>query len=138
MISSRPHELKLIDLISLKPGSVLTIHSVKGEVACDQAAQWTENRGWKHQVSNAMFSNEENRKRENMAKLLDIHVDAQVIIRHEDSKVVEIMRLDPGTWDNLLANTGRNADVMVDGRILAHGTIVNDEQQSGILITRLP
>lgn len=139
MIASRSHELKLIDLISLQPGSVLSIHAVKGEAGCDRAAKWTITRGWKQQVSSAMFSDEsEERKRDIMAKLLDIPVEAQVLIRHDDGKVIEIMRLTPSTWHTLLEKHGYHADIMVDGRILAHGKIVNTEKQSGVVITRMP
>lgn len=129
---------KLIDLLSLRPGSLLHLHAVRGEPGCDQAAQWTGHSGWKQRVSEAVLPEEPELKRENMSKLLDIPVETQVVIRHEDGKVIEIIRLEPWAWDNLLSNAGRTADVLVDGRIIAHGQIVNNPEQQGVLITRLP
>jgi len=132
---TRRSDLKLIDLLSLRPGALLHVHTVKGEAACLQAEIFSRSVGWRQELTDAVFPEGDLLRKHNLLKLLDIPIDAQVIVRRPEDKVVEILRLEASMWNDLLARAGSQADLMVDGRILAHGEIVNNACESGIRIT---
>lgn len=134
---NRAFDLKLIDLLSLKPGSVLQIHAVKGEAGCDQAEAIAAVDGWRDRVSHTIFPNGDPIKIDNMTKLLEIPIETQIILRREDGKVLEIMNMDPYAWQALSKRAGEKADIMVNGRIIARGEVVRQEEQYAILITHL-
>ncbi len=129
--------LKLIDLLSLRPGALLSVHSIKGKVGCRQADVITQGSKWKQEISSACFPNGNQQTKHNFSKLLEIAVDAQVIVRHPNGKVVEILRLEPISWNTLLSRAGHHASVMVEGRVIAEGKIVNSDGQNGILIDKV-
>lgn len=129
--------LKLIDIIALKPGSFLYLHAVRGEVECDKAEKIARNYNWQHQISTVILPKGDTQKRHNLSKLLDISIDTQVIIKYPDGKVLELFHLDQNTWSVIDAYKGQKVDVMVDGRIFAHGEIVEQSGQSGILIQKM-
>ncbi|MDX9754783.1 MAG: hypothetical protein RBU29_12535 [bacterium] len=129
--------LKLIDILSLKPGSFLYLHAVRGEVGCDQAQAIARTFNWRHQISHVIFPTGDTQKRHNLSKLLDISIDTQVIIKYPDDKVLEIFHLDEYAWNAIDAHLGRNVDILVDGRIFAHGVITAQQGQNGILIQKL-
>jgi len=133
----RMSDLKLIDLLSLRPGSLLRPHSVKGEVGCREAEAILRVQGWQQEISEALFPNGNPLKIHNLSKLLDIPIDTQLIVRNPDGKVLEILRMETHAWNTLLDRAGRRADLMVDGRVIAEGEIVNSEDQSGILIKKI-
>lgn len=130
-------DLKLIDLLSLRPGSLLRVHSIKGKVSCRQAEDLTRGSKWRQEVSNACFPNGDPQTIHNFSKLLEISIDAQILVRHPDRKVVEILRLEPKSWRTLLSRAGHRVSVMVNGRVIAEGEIVNDRNQNGILIQKV-
>lgn len=130
-------DLRLIDLLSLRPGALLHVHSIKGELGCEQAEQIAKTNGWQEVVSNVCFPNSSSRIRHNFSKLLDVPIDANVIIRHTNGKVLEILRLEAHTWNTILTRTGHRADVMVNGRVIASGVIIDTDKQSGILIKKV-
>ncbi|MEW6235669.1 MAG: FliM/FliN family flagellar motor switch protein [Candidatus Omnitrophota bacterium] len=134
---TRRSDLKLIDLLSLRPGSLLHVHTVKGEAACLQAEIFSRSEGWKRDITDAVFPEGDLLRKHNLLKLLEIPIDAQVIVRHPESKVVEILRLEASMWSDLLSRAGQQADLMVGGRVLAHGEIVNTASESGIRITEI-
>jgi flagellar motor switch/type III secretory pathway protein FliN len=129
-------ELKLVDLLALKPGTLLRLHSVKGETEClsDSFARLS---GWQDEFSHAIFPNGDPQKIHNLSKLLDVPIDFQIIIRHSECNVIEVHRLMQNSWHSILKSAGCQADIMVDGRIIAQGLVVNDSDQSGILILKL-
>ena len=133
----RTSDLQLIDLLSLRPGSLLSEHSIKGKVSCRQAEKITRGSKWREDVSTACFPNGDPQKIHNFSKLLEISIDAQVVVRHPDGKVVEILRLEPKSWRTLLLRVGHRASVMVNGRIIAEGEIVNGNDRNGILINKV-
>lgn len=130
-------ELKLIDLLSLRPGSLLHLHTVKGEPACTLAEQLLRCEGWKEEISHAAFPEGDDQTRHNFSKLLDIPIDTQVIVRHPADNVVEILRLNAAGWHDILSRVGYHVDVMVDGRIFASGEIVDTQNESGIRIEKM-
>ncbi|MDP8243424.1 MAG: FliM/FliN family flagellar motor switch protein [Candidatus Hinthialibacter antarcticus] len=131
------YDLKLIDLLSLQPGALLQIHSVRGSAECTSTEHLVGRNGWQQNVSQAMMPDAGSKQVNNLSSLLDIPIEAQVLIRHEDGKVVEMLRLAPQNWQALLERAGRKADLMVDGRIIVRGEIVNSDGQSGILIHKV-
>ncbi|MBN2328365.1 MAG: hypothetical protein JXR73_14565 [Candidatus Omnitrophica bacterium] len=135
--SKRASDLKLIDLLSLRPGSLLSVHSIKGKINCSQAEAIKRGSQWRQEVSAECFPNGDLQKIHNFSKLLEISIDAQVIVRHPNGKVVEILRLEPHSWRTILSRVGHRASVMVDGRIFAEGNIVNDFDRTGILINKV-
>ncbi len=128
------YDLKLIDLLSLRPGALLQIHSVRGSAECSNTEGLVGRSGWQQNVSQAMMPDASAKQVNNLSSLLDIPIEAQVLIRHEEGKVVEMLRLAPQNWNALLERAGCKADVMVDGRIIVRGEIVNNHEQSGVLI----
>lgn len=136
-MDKRPYDLKLIDLLSLRPGSMLQLHAIRGEAGCDQAEIIAHRSNWQNEVSQACFPDGDEMKIHNMTKLLDIPIETQVVIRHDDGKVLEILRLEPRTWNALLERSGSRAEIMVDGRFIARGQIINQDGQSGILIEEM-
>ncbi len=133
----RLSHLKLIDLLSLKPGSLLHVHSIKGEAVCQQTENLVHSDGWQQEVCNAIFPKEDFKKRHNLSKLLEIPIETQVILRHPEENVVEMIRLDPANWEQLLSRVGFQAEIMVDGRVIARGEIVNSAHESGIRISEI-
>jgi flagellar motor switch/type III secretory pathway protein FliN len=133
----RSSEIKLIDLLSLRPGSLLSVHAIKGQVECRPADAPTRGANWREEISNACFPNGDPLKIHNFSKLLEISVDAQVIVRFPDRKVLEILRLESNSWHTLLSHVGYHAAVMVNGRVIAEGEIVNGAGQNGILINKV-
>ncbi|MBZ0258099.1 FliM/FliN family flagellar motor switch protein [bacterium] len=131
------YDLKLIDLLSLQPGALLQIHSVRGSAECTRTENFVGRRGWQQGVSQAIMPDAEQKQVNNLSSLMDIPIEAQVLVRHEDGKVVEMLRLAPQNWQALLERAGHKADLMVDGRIIVRGEIVNNEEQSGILIHKV-
>jgi flagellar motor switch/type III secretory pathway protein FliN len=129
--------LKLIDLLSLKPGALIQMHSVKREVECDEVQRFLRVKDWKQEVSCAFLPKGDTQKRHNLSKLLDISINTQVIIRYDDGKVLEIIHLDERMWDELRSRTGQHVEIMVDGRIIAKGEVVNKEGHQGILILEM-
>ncbi len=134
---TRATDLKLIDLISLKPGTLLRLHSVKGEAECVPTDEFQRVEGWKSSVSNSVFPNSSAQTRDNFSKLLDVPIEFQILVRHGENNVVELLRMEPGWWKTILERAGMQADVMVDGRVIASGIIVDNDEQQGILITEL-
>ncbi|MBI1389555.1 MAG: hypothetical protein GC154_14020 [bacterium] len=134
---SERSDLKLIDLLSLKPGALLQMHSVRGQAECAQRERITTREAWRSEVSNAVIPAGTARNKENLSQLLDVPIAAQVIVRHGDGKVLEILRLTANNWDALLKREGHQVDLMVDGRILASGQVVNNEDECGVRIERL-
>ena len=130
-------ELKLIDLLSMRPGSLLRVNSVTGEVECLQAVRLLRHLDWKQEVSNACFPTGDPQKIQNFSSLLDVPIDTQIIVRHSNKKVVEIYRLDATTWKTLRSRVGHQADIMVDGRVIAEGVIVDTPEKSGISIEKV-
>lgn len=128
------YDLKLIDLLSLQPGALLQIHSVRGSAECTSTETLVGRNGWQQNVSQAMMPEADSKQVNNLSSLLDVPIEAQVLIRHEDDKVVEMLRLAPHNWQALLERAGCKADLMVDGRIIVRGEIVDSDGQSGILI----
>ncbi len=133
----RASELKLIDLLSLRPGSLLSIHSIKGKVGCQEVEALTRGSKWKQEISIACFPNGDPQKIHNFSKLLEVSIDALVVIRHSDKKVLEILRLEPKSWPILLSRAGYSVSVMVNGRVIAEGEIINTDDQNGILISKV-
>ncbi len=131
----RCSDLKLIDLLSMRPGSLLRPHAVKGDFGCMESETLSQNRGWREEISHAIFPQGDSIKIHNFSKLLDIPLSTQILIRHPDGKVVEILRLKERAWETVLERAGNRADVLVNGRVIARGEIVNTAAQSGILIT---
>ena len=72
-------ELKLVDLLALKPGTMLRLHSVKGETEClsDSFARLSDGR----MIFHAIFPNGDPQKIHNLSKL-DVPIDFQIIIRY--------------------------------------------------------
>lgn len=135
-MSQEAYDLKLIDLLSLQPGAVLQIHAVRGAAECSASEAYAARIGWRDRFSQAIMPDETPGKVDNLSKLLDVPIETQVLVRHEDGKVVELIRLAPHTWRTLLERAGHKADIMVDGRIIAQGEIV-DGEQSGVLIHKV-
>ncbi len=127
-------DLKLVDLLSLRPGALLRLHAVKGVFGCREVEDISRSNCWKQEVSSAFFPNGDSTKIHNLSKLLEIPLDTQIIVHHPDGKVVEILRLETRTWNDLLAREGHRIELMVAGRIMAEGEIINSLNQSGILI----
>lgn len=134
---ARAADIKLIDLLSLKPGSLLQLHPVTGEIECLSGADFSRDSGWQYEFSNAVFPGGDPQKIQNFSKLLEIPIEFQIIIRHPDDKVIEVHSMQHNTWKEILARVGHQADVMVDGRIVAHGEIVVNSHHAGILIQKL-
>ncbi|RJP35535.1 MAG: hypothetical protein C4527_00345 [Candidatus Omnitrophota bacterium] len=130
-------DLKLVDLLSLRPGSLLRLHTVKGEIGCREVEELSRSTRWREEISYAIFPNENPIKIHNFSKLLEVPLLTQVIIHHPDGKVVEILRLGTNSWSALLAHEGHRVDLMVEGRIIAMGEIVNTLNQRGILIKKV-
>ncbi len=130
-------ELKLIDLLSMRPGALLRVNAVTGEVECLQAVQLLRHSAWKQEVSSACFPGGDPQKLSNFSSLLDVPIDTQIIVRHSDGKVVEILRLDATTWKTLLGRAGHKVDIMVDGRVIAGGIVVDTPGKSGIFIEKV-
>ncbi|MGC9328693.1 MAG: hypothetical protein ACP5I1_13745 [Candidatus Hinthialibacter sp.] len=135
--SRRASDLKLIDLLSLRPGSLLSVHSIKGKVNCSQAEDIKRGSQWRQEVSAACFPNGDLQTIHNFSKLLEISIDAQVIVRYPNQKIVEILRLEPKCWRTILSRVGHRASVMVNGRIFAEGNIVDEADRTGILINKV-
>ncbi|HOJ59815.1 MAG TPA: FliM/FliN family flagellar motor switch protein [bacterium] len=127
-------QLKLIDLLSLRPGTLLRVHAIRGEVSSLEAEAIALNYGWQWLVSKACFPGGDPQTIHNFSKLLDVSIDTRVVVRHPGGKVMEILRLEAGDWEALLSRAGHRADVLVDGRVIAEGEIVDNHGQSGILI----
>jgi len=134
---SRATDIKLIDLLSLKPGSLLHLHAVKGEAECVSAEEFQRISGWQSSVSKSLFPNESDQTQKNFSKLLDVPIAFQILIRHGHDNVVALLRMEPGWWNTILDRAGLQADILVDGRVLASGIIVNDEDRQGIVIQEL-
>jgi flagellar motor switch/type III secretory pathway protein FliN len=132
-----PSRVKLIDLLYLRPGALLSLHAVRGEAYCQEVEEVIHTEGWQQDVSTAWVPDGNSLKIHNLAKLLDIFIDLQIIIRHPDGKLIEMLRVEPQTWSALLDRAGHRAEVMVNGRVIAEGEIINTAGQSGIRITRL-
>lgn len=113
------------------------MHAIKGKVECRPAESTTPSSRRREEISSACFPNGDPLKIHNFSKLLEISIDAQVIVRHPGRKVVEILRLEPNSWSILLQRVGHHASVMVNGRVIAEGEIVNDAGQNGILINKV-
>lgn len=133
-MTARYSALKLIDLLSLKPGAFLHLHAVRGEVECDEAEKILQRNNWQHEVSTAVFPNGDTKKQHNLSKLLDIAISTQIIIRYQDGKVIEIFHLDERTWNQIQSRLGQKVDIMAGNRIIARGIVTEQEGQSGILI----
>lgn len=129
-----PYQLKLIDLLSLRPGTLLRVHAIRGEMSSPAAEEIVRASGWRREVSTACFPGGDPQTIHNFSKLLDISIDTRVVVRHPGGKVLEILSLQAGNWEALLSRAGHRADVLVDGRVIAEGEIVDDSRQSGILI----
>ncbi len=129
-----PNQLKLIDLLSLRPGTLLRVHAIRGEVSSPAAEEIVRASGWRREISTACFPEGDPQTIHNFSKLLDVSIDTRVVVRHPGGKVLEILRLEAGNWEALLSRAGHRADVLVDGRVIAEGEIVDDSGQSGILI----
>jgi flagellar motor switch/type III secretory pathway protein FliN len=133
---TRSSELRLIDLLTLVPGTLLRLHAVKGETECLPGAV-DRGEGWEQELSHAVFPQGDPQKLHNFSLLLSVPIDFQVIIRHPGSKVLELLRIDPVSWHTIIDRVGCQVDIMVDGRVIARGEIVNAPGQSGILIKEL-
>ena len=120
-MTNRHSALKLIDLLSLKPGAFLHLHAVRGEIECNEAEKIIQRSNWQNEVSSAVFPNGDTKKRHNLSKLLDIAISAQVIIKYPDGKILEIFHLDERTWHEIQTRIGQKVDVMAAGRIIARG-----------------
>ncbi len=130
-------DIKLVDLLSLRPGSLLHLHTVKGVIGCREVEQYSRSSHWREEISNAYFPQGDPVTIHNFSKLLDVLLDTHIVIHHPDGKILEIGWLNSQTWNDLLAHEGYRADLMVDGRIFAMGEIVNTNNQSGILIRKV-
>ena len=129
--------LKLIDLLSMRPGSLLHLNAVTGEAGCQEAEQLYRHAGWQEGVIRSLLPDAEPYQLHNFQKLLEIPIEAQVVIRHPEGKVIEILQLSTSAWNALLGRAGSRVDVMVDGRVIAEGEIVDSLEERGIRITRM-
>jgi flagellar motor switch/type III secretory pathway protein FliN len=116
---------------------MLHLHSVRGEPSCDSAEQWARGSDWQNHVSSAILPEGDTQKRHNLSKLLDITINAQILVKYPDTNVVEIIRMEEESWDQLRTHSGQTVEVMVDGRIFAEGEVIDTEGQSAIRIKKL-
>ena len=74
--------IKLIELLALRPGSFLYQNAVTGEPACWEAQSLYQYSGWQESVSQAAFPDSNPVKLHNFQKLLDIPVEAFLVVRY--------------------------------------------------------
>ncbi|MBD3266678.1 hypothetical protein GF373_08415 [bacterium] len=134
---TRHSSLKLLDILSLQPGSLLHLNAVRKEPECDFSERFMKSASWRQKISTAISPEGDTQKQQNLSKLLDIAIDTQILVKYPETNVVEIFRLDESTWSDLRSRAGQHVQIMIDGRIFAEGEIVDSENQSGILIKKL-
>jgi len=126
--------IKLIDLLSLRPGAILYQNAVTGEPVCHEAETLYRYSGWREGISKAAFPDAAPLKVQNFQKLLDLPIQAQLVIRHQQDNVVEMLRFTPHVWDLLREKIGYAVDILVDGKIAASGRIEEHNEHCGIRI----
>lgn len=133
----RDSALRIIDLLSLRPGALLRLNAVTGEAGCRETEAFRRRTDWRRGVTSALLPGADAVKARNFEKLLEIPVAAAVMIRGGGGKVIEIHRLCLEHWESLLARAGCRAELLVDGRVVASGDIVDDGNLRGIRITEV-
>lgn len=129
--------IKLIELLTLRPGSFVHQNPVTGEPVCWEAQSLYQYAGWQEGVSQAAFPDSNPIKVRNFQKLLDIPIEAFLVLRYPETNVVELLRFSPIVWQTLLQKEGMEADIISDGKIIASGVIELYDRHGGIRIKKI-
>lgn len=129
--------IKLIDLLALRPGSYLYQNPVTGEPVCWEAQSLYQYSDWQEGVSHAAFPDSSPVKAFNFQKLLDIPIQAFIVVHHPQENVVDMLRFSPGVWGTLAEKEGLEVDIMSDGKLIATGVIETLDRHCGIRIQKI-
>ena len=125
--------LRIVDLLSLRPGHVLRLHRVNDQpVLLPSSESIPDGDALAEHVAHthpALLA-------DNLHKILDCPVETQVVIRRENGKILQVFLLDPRSWKYLLTEQGAEVELRIGGRVFAHGIVVGGDEP-GIRISSL-
>ncbi len=125
--------LRIVDLLSLRPGQVLRLHHVHDRPVL---LPTEENIPDEELLAELLPTGQPGLLAGNLNKILECTVETQVVIRHEGGKILQVFLLDPRSWKYLLEETGTEVELRIGGRIFAHG-VVQGGDEPGIRISSL-
>ncbi|MFH1744013.1 MAG: hypothetical protein ABIH23_33825 [bacterium] len=125
--------LRIVDLLSLRPGHVVRLHRVNDRPVLLPSFQSVPDGD---ALAEHIAHSPPDLLAENLHKILDCAVETQVVIRRENGKILQVFLLDPRSWKYLLSEQGAEVELRIGGRIFAHGVIVGGDEP-GIRISSL-
>ncbi|HPA45931.1 MAG TPA: hypothetical protein PLZ55_09805 [bacterium] len=125
--------LRIVDLLSLRPGQVLRLHRVHDRPVLLPSEEKIPD---EEVLAEHVPAGQPSLLAGNLSKILECAVETQVVIRHDGGKILQVFLLDPRSWKYLLQETGTQVELRIGGRIFAHG-VVQGGEEPGIRISSL-